>query len=103
MWRYWYNSGKPKLNDNNIPSAKTNTAKDQSISLSDNIKLIASGGQYMFEGAGENTKSIYINPTINSMYTVKATQGGTINNVFSWFYKILIHLRYCIYTYYQDI
>lgn len=41
----------------------------------------------MFGGDVENAQSIYVNPTINSIYTVAATKGGITNDVLSWFYK----------------
>jgi len=66
--------------DTSPPPAKANAGEDQTICLGDHIKLIASGGKTYVWSTGATTKSITVNPTRTTSYTVTATRGGVINS-----------------------
>ena len=66
--------------DTSPPPAKADAGEDQTICLGDNIKLMASGGKTYVWSTGETTKSITVNPTRTTSYTVTATRGGVTNS-----------------------
>ena len=67
-------------NDTSPPPAKANAGEDQTICLGDKIKLTASGGGTYEWSTGETTKSIFVNPTRTTSYSVTATRGGVTNS-----------------------
>ncbi len=66
--------------DTSPPPAKANAGEDQTICLGENIKLTASGGSTYEWSTGETTKSIFVNPTRTTSYSVTATRGGVTNS-----------------------
>ncbi len=66
--------------DTSPPPAKANAGENQTICLGDRAKLTASGGATYVWSTGETTKSIYVNPTRTTSYTVTATRGGVTNS-----------------------
>ena len=48
--------------------------------MGDHIKLTASGGKTYVWSTGATTKSITVNPTRTTSYTVTATRGGVTNS-----------------------
>ncbi len=66
--------------DTSPPPAKANAGEDQTICLGDHIKLTASGGLTYVWSTGAISKSISVNPTRTTSYTVTATRGGVTNS-----------------------
>jgi len=66
--------------DSSPPPAKANAGEDQTICLGEPIKLTANGGKTYVWSTGATTKSITVNPTRTTSYTVTATRGGVTNS-----------------------
>jgi len=67
-------------NDTSPPPAKANAGKDQTICLGESIILTANGGSTYVWSTRETSKSIQVNPTRTTNYTVTATRGGVTNS-----------------------
>ena len=67
-------------NDTSPPPAKADAGEDVTICLGESVKLNATGGSTYLWSTGETLKTINVNPTRTTTYTLTATRGGITNS-----------------------